>query len=186
MSESALTISPKKFNELLEANERLEGKLKKAKEAGEEKAGLIVTGATIVTVEGLLGYMRGRYGEQRFADVPAEVWAGGALELGALSGLVGKHSEIVANAGHATLAFAVAFEMYKVGQEAATKDKSNGAKSEAKKEVVETRGETVEETPQQKRTEALPDARTKEVVTSIGRTMADDVPDPVTGRKTGT
>lgn len=184
----AISLTHANFNELLEKNEKLSGQIKRAKEAGEEKAGLLVTGATIVTTEGLLGYLRGRYGEKRMLDVPAEVWAGGACELGALFGLVGKHSEIVAATGHATLAFAAAFEMYKVGLKEAEKDKSKPAQ---RRQVVDTQGETVpNESRAENRTEELPPGMPKGVVASMGRTMADDVPaEPAVARrerKTGT
>lgn len=187
---SGLVIGESKFNariaELVEENEKLGNKLKRAKDAGEAKAGLVVTGATIVGVEGLLGYLRGRYGEKMILDMPAEVVGGASLELAAISGFVGKHAEIVANAGHATLGFVVALEAIKLGEEH-RKQTERGTKSAAATEtrsVVEGKGETVDPL---RRVDELPSGERRVGVASVGRTMADDVAAVETpAKKTGT
>jgi hypothetical protein len=175
-----------RLQEQLEANEKLSTKLKRVQETGEAKAGLIVTGATIVVTEGALGYARGRYGEKKVLDIPAEVWAGGALELAAMSGLVGKHSEMVAAMGHATLAFVTAVECMKLGEKARAEDEAKTAPQRqappaaTRREIIETQGHEVthqtNELPEQRHTVAMP-----------SRTMADDIPAPAvrSARKTG-
>jgi hypothetical protein len=185
---TAVTISPIKYSEAIDEIDRWKKKYNSLQTVGEEKAGLVSAGVTIVGVEAGLGYLRGRYGKKEIAGFAVELLAGGAGELVALSGVLGKHSEAAANLSHATLAFAAAFELYEVGVEArqkadaapATKP-ANGAATE-RKETITTSGETVgdnrraapEELPSgQRRTEVVP------------RPMADDIT-RAGARKTGT
>lgn len=176
---SSLTISPKAFNEAIETTERLKNKLTKIQSAGEAKAGLVVGGATVVAVEGLAGYMRGRYGEKQIGPVNAEVTAGVACEVLALMGIFGKWSESIAMVGHATIGFAIGMEAMKIGERHA-REAERGAPARERRAAIDTAGEEIEDTrreaPIQKRSaEKLPPRQRRVDLRRPASTMADDV-----------
>lgn len=177
MSASALTISPTKFNDALEEVERWKRKYSNTQQAAEAKAGLVVTGLTIIAVEAGLGYARGRYGKKEIGGLPAEFWGGATAELAALSGFFGKHSEIVANSGHAALAFTAATEMMEFGAEA--RAKAEGPKTAVPandgRQVVQTRGEAVAVEGVAKGPAELPTGQRRAVVEGAPRALADDI-----------
>lgn len=183
---STLTVSPKAHAEALEAVDRWKRKYAGMQEAGEQKAGLVVGGATVIGVEALVGYMRGRYGEKKLGPVNAEIIAGTACEVLALSGIFGKWSESIALTGHATIGFALGVEAMKVGEAHAVRDRQP-----PRRETIETAGEELpeqEETrqPIQRRREALPQKRQRVDIHARQNRMADDVEVPEPPAKTGT
>ena len=188
---SSLTLSPKAFNEAIETTERLKTKLAKIQQAGEAKAGLVVTGATVVAVEGLAGYLRGRFGEKKVGPINAEIAAGVAAEVLALTGLFGRYSESVAMAGHATIGFAIGIEAMKIGEKHA--EEAESIPRRRTRETIEAAGEEVDERParreasiQKRSTERLPPQRKRVDLRRSPSTMADDVVEAEPAVKTGT